>query len=159
MIVRCKFDRGQRLYEEYGPNHWDTLFRFGYFYESKLGGLSVGREFLVMGVFVGFDGLSYLVDNDGYADMYSAILFDVVDNKIPSCWFSDAKVIHNDDTLYHEFTLGYQEFVFDENHWPLLVERDRTAYAIYHKRLKETREALGLFDEPDDPFPPSTWLP
>lgn len=159
MIVRCKHKSRKALHDYYGVEYRDALFRLDISPISDWSSLELDKEYLVMGVFNGSDGLDFLIDFDDFPIAYSALHFEIIDNQIPSTWMFKAHVDPVDGQFEVKSRLGYREFALEEDHYVRLVERNRPDVEIYLQRLRETKEALGLVSDTDDEYPPSTWLP
>ncbi len=142
MKVKCIYNTGEALRPyEYKPLEKEVFGRFGASANTEFG-LTIGEEFLVMGMILGKDCLTYLINDGSLIGCYPYALFEVIDNKLPNSWFF--KSFKNTDEMYpyQESVWGYYELVFDVNHYEKLVEMDEEASRIYFKR-KMDLEALG----------------
>lgn len=125
-----------RIYENKSLSK-DELGRFGATALTKYGGLTIGKEYLVMGMLLGEGCLDYLIDHGGYVSAYPYPLFETVDNKIPSSWFFKSLKNTDENYPYQEAIWGYYELVFDDNHYEKLVDADEEAKQIYFRRKIE----------------------
>jgi hypothetical protein len=143
MKIRCINNTGEalRAYENKSLSK-DELGRFGATGHTQFG-LTIGDEFLVMGMLLGEGTLSYLINDGRLIGSYPYPLFEVVDNKTPSNWFF--KSLKNTDKKYPylEAVWGYYELVFDDNHYEQLVDFEEEAHRIYFKRKIELEKELG----------------
>lgn len=103
----------------------------------KLDLLEIGKEYLVMGMFISEGQLNYLIDDRGIVVAYPIQLFDVVKSEIPAGWCFRAYTRNDEIYPYRECVWGYNELCFDDEHYGLLVERDKDALALYFKLKAE----------------------
>lgn len=142
MKIRCINNTGEalRAYEN-KPLDKDELGRFGATGYTEFG-LTVGDEYLVMGMLLGEGCLDYLIDHVGYVSAYPYPLFEVVDNKLPSSWFFKSLKNTDENYPYRETVWGYYELVFDDDHYGQLVEFEEEAHRTYFRRKIELEKEL-----------------
>jgi hypothetical protein len=147
MKIRCIYNTGEdiRPYENRVLNK-NELGRFGATGYTQFG-LTIGKEYLVMGMLLGEGSLDYLIDDGGYVSAYPYPLFEVIDNKLPSNWFF--RSLKNTDEFYpyQEAIWGYYELVFDDTHYEKLVDADETAMRTYFKRKIELEKKIMEVEE------------
>lgn len=136
MKVRCKYNTGQdlRRYENKLLKE-EELGRFGTTANSIYGEITVGREYLVMGMIMFESYLSYLVDDDGLISACPCQLFEVVDDKVDPKWHF--RLIEKEEDIYPyiQAIWGYYELCFDRNSYEkLIVEKAEDVYQTYFKR-------------------------
>ena len=121
MKIRCIHNTGQalRAYESKKLSK-DELGRFGATGHTEFG-LTIDKEYLVMGMLMGKGVLDFLID-DGNISSYPYPLFEVVDSNLPSNWFFKSYKNTDENYPYQEAVWGYYELVFDENHYENLIE-------------------------------------
>ena len=137
MKIRCVYNTGEvlRNYETKSLKE-DELSKFG-FTENTQFGLTINKEYIVVGMFLSEGTLNYLIDESDHVSAYSCLLFQVVENKIPSTWFFRSLKINDINYPYLEAIWGYYELVFDDNHYEKLVYNDEGAMITYFNRKKE----------------------
>jgi len=137
MKVRCVYNSGDELLK-YNKNQkkYNELGRFGSTKYTEFG-ITLNKEYIVMGMILGKSALEYLIDDDGIISSYPYPLFEVIDNKIPSNWFFKSYNYFDKKYPYIEAIWGYYELVFDDNHYSSLIEGNRAAERIYFKRKIE----------------------
>ena len=145
MKIRCIYNTGEaiRVYENKSLSK-DELGRFGATALTKYGGLTIGNEYLVMGMLLGEGCLDYLIDHDGYIAAYPYPLFEIIDNKLPLSWFFKSLKNTDENYPYQEAIWGYHELVFVDNHYEKLVDVDEEACRIYFRRKMELEKELKL---------------
>ena len=134
MKVRCIYNNGEalRAYDNKSLSK-DELGRFGATGLTEFG-LTVGDEFLVMGMLLGKGTLSYLINDGRVIDSYPYPLFEVIDNKLPSNWFFRSIKNTDENYPYQEAIWGYYELVFDYNHYERLLDFEEEAHHTYFKQ-------------------------
>ena len=142
MKVRCIFNTGEdlRSYEKKSLNK-EELGRFGATAYTEYG-LTIGKEYIVMGIILGEGTLYYLIDDSGYASVYPYPLFEIVDNKLPQNWFYKALNNIDENYPYQEAIWGYYELCCDKNHFEQLIEREEDAQRIYFRRKIELEKEI-----------------
>lgn len=143
MKVRCIYNTGEdiRGYENKPLIKKEELGRFGSTGHTEFG-LTVGKEYIVMGMIFGEGSLDYLIDDGGYASTYPYPLFEVIDNKLPSGWFFKSLKNTDENYPYQEAVWGYYELIFDTDHYEKLVDIDEEAQRIYFRRKIELEKEL-----------------
>jgi hypothetical protein len=143
MKVRCIHNTGEalRAYESKELSK-DELGRFGATGHTEFG-LTIGKEYIVMGMLMGEGALDYLVDDGGNISAYPYPLFEVVDSKLPSNWFFRSYKNTDENYPYQETVWGYHELVFDDSHYEKLVEGEEEAERIYFRRKIELEKELA----------------
>jgi hypothetical protein len=143
MKIRCIYNTGEalRVYEN-RPLNKDELGRFGATGYTEFG-LTIGKEYIVMGMILGEGTLVYLIDDGGYVSAYPYPLFEVVDQKLPASWYF--KTLNNSDANYpyQEAVWGYYELVFDDTHYEKLVDFEEEAVQVYFRRKIELEKELA----------------
>lgn len=143
MKVRCIYNTGEalRVYEN-KPLSKDELGRFGATGHAEFG-LTIDKEYIVMGMILGEGTLDYLIDDGGYVFAYPYPLFEVIDNKLPSSWFFRSLRNTDENYPYQEAIWGYYELVFEDTHYEKLVEVDEEAMRTYFLRKIEFEKELS----------------
>lgn len=142
MRVRCINNTGKSIRQyEYKSLKKGELGRFETTEYSQFG-LDIGKEFLVMGMLFGEGSLNYLIDDGGYISACPYPLFEVINNKIPFCWYFRALQNTDQSYPYREAIWGYYELVFDDMHYVQLADVEESAYQIYFKRKIELEQEL-----------------
>lgn len=142
MKVRCICNIGKalRAYESNKLNK-NEFGRFGTT-EYTIFGLSLNKEYLVMGMLLGEGVLDYLIDDRGYVSAYPYPLFEVTDHRLPLSWFFKSFKHTDIHYPYIEALWGYNELVFDDSHYEKLVDCDENALRIYFRRKIELEKSL-----------------
>lgn len=95
--------------------------------------LEQGKQYYVMGIIFGTDGLSFLIDSGGFIEDCPYQLFKIDDNIIPPFW----KIGLFNHSKYYQGIIsicGYEELIEDEKHYLDLFEHNKNAILIYFKR-------------------------
>lgn len=142
MKIRCIHNTGKalRAYES-APLRADKLGRFGATGQTEFG-LTIDKEYMVMGMILGEGTLDYIIDDGGYVSACPYPLFEVVSNKLPSSWFFKAFKNTDSNYPYQEAIWGYYELISDNTHYEKLVEVDEEAMRIYFRRKIELEKEL-----------------
>jgi hypothetical protein len=145
MKVRCLYDKGEALRPyEYKSLSKDMMGRFGATGYSEYGGLTIGQEYLVMGIIIFETSQAYLIDDNGFISACPCQLFEIIDDKINSSnWHF--RLINKDEDIYPfvQAVLGYYELCFDKKSYEnLIVEKDVEAQRIYFRRKIELEKEL-----------------
>lgn len=145
MKVRCLYDKGEALRPyEYEPLSIDMLGRFGATGHSEYGGLTIGKEYLVMGLITFQTYQSYLIDDNGFISACPCQLFEVVDNKVNSNWHFRLIEKHEDIYPFVQAILGYPELCSDKKAYEnLIVEMEQDTQRIYFRRKIELEKELA----------------
>lgn len=145
MKVRCLYNKGEALRPyEYEPLSKDMMGRFGVTGHSEYGGLTIDREYLVMGLIIFQTYQAYLIDDNGLIGAYPCQLFEVVDSKVNSNWHF--RSIENDEDIYPfvQAILGYPELCSDIKAYEnLIVEMEDDTQRIYFRRKIELERDLN----------------
>jgi hypothetical protein len=143
MKIRCIYNTGEALRPyEYEPiQQKELLGRFGATGLTEFG-LTLGEEFLVVGMILGKGTLSYLINDGRIIGCYPYALFEVIDNELPKSWFFKALKNTDENYPYQEAIWGYYELCFDTNHYEQLVDFDEGAHRIYFRRKIELEKEL-----------------
>lgn len=143
MKILCLKNTGEALKDyEYKEISKKELGRFGATSETQFG-LTIGKEYLVMGMILGENSLHYLIDDTVHISAYPYPLFEVIDHNLPSKWFFKTLNSADRNYPYQEAFWGYQELVFEQDHYKKLVENDEEAIQTYFKRKIELEEELN----------------
>ncbi|MEM9685430.1 MAG: hypothetical protein AAF934_00730, partial [Bacteroidota bacterium] len=122
MKVRCVHNTGEalRAYEskELSKNE---LGKFGATCHTDFG-VTIGKEYVVMGMLMGEGVLDYLIDDGGNISAYPYPLFEVIDSNLSPNWFFKSYKNTDKSYPYQEAVWGYHELVFDDAHYEKLVE-------------------------------------
>jgi hypothetical protein len=110
---------------------------------TEYGELEIGREYLVMGMILFNNYLSYLIDDNGLIAACPYQLFEVIDYKLYGNWYFRAFTNDDDVFPYQEAIWGYYELCFDDNHFEQLIEKKECAQRIYFKRKIEIEKQLS----------------
>jgi hypothetical protein len=143
MKIKCINNTGEALrpYENKDLKKKE-LGRFGATGYTEYG-LVIGKEYLVMGMILGEGVLDYLIDEGGDISAYPYPLFEVIENEVSPNWFFKSFKRNDDIYPYQEAVWGYNELVFDDDHYEKLVEGDEEAERIYFRRKIELENNLG----------------
>ena len=125
MTVECIANRGSHLI---GSN-----FRpFGYFDQSELNQLEIGKEYDVQGMVLHGITLSVLVDDGERAYAIPIQFFEIVDQSIPAHWECRAIDFRkSEDNNEIRVIWGYSDFVNDIEHLYGLIEGDSNDHEKY----------------------------
>jgi hypothetical protein len=145
MIVKCIGNTGQflRLFEYSNITNPAILGRFGAIGLSQFG-VQIGVTYRVMGIFIAQEYQGYLVDDGGYVQSAPCLLFEILDNTIPSDWKFSVFDLKNPHYPLLQAVFGYEELVSD----PLAIEKligdmEETACRIYfRKKLAYEKEEI-----------------
>jgi len=145
MKVRCLYDNGEALRPyEYEPLRKDMIGRFGATGYSEYGVLTIGKEYLVMGVIIFQTYQAYLIDDNGLISACPCQLFEVVDNKVNPNWHF--RLIEKDEDIYPfvQSIFGYPELCSDKKAYEnLIVEMEEDTQRIYFRRKIELEKELS----------------
>ena len=139
MKVRCISNSGEALRAfEYSVLEKNILGRFGATWYTSYGGITIGAEYLVMGIIVFENYQAYLIDDNGFISAPPCQLFEVIDSKISSNWHY--RLISKDEEMYPyvQSIFGYSEFCADKKAYKnLIVEKEESYQRIYYNRKIE----------------------
>ena len=145
MKVRCIYNTGEvlRAYEN-KPLNKDEFGRFGVSGNSEFNEITIGTEYLVMGLIIFETYQAYLIDDNGFISACPCQLFEVVDSKVNSNWHF--RLIEKDEDIYPfvQVVCGYYELCFDKKAYEnLIVEKDEESQRIYFRRKIELEKELA----------------
>lgn len=144
MRVRCVSNTGEALRKyEYRVFEKEMIGRFGVTAYSGYDELSIGKEYLVMGVIIFETYQAYLIDDSGVVFTCPCQLFEVVDDRINSNWH--LRLIEKNEDIYPfvQAIFGYSELCSDKKSYQnLIVEGDIHTEQIYFNRKKEFEKEL-----------------
>lgn len=131
MKVICKANSGTALSER--------ALASGNTRESRFNPLKIGQTYLVYGIHMYNNWLSYLVipDEAMPPNWYPAELFEVVEPQLPFEWYFRFYGYIESGVCA---VWGYKELVLDANHHDGLLELDGKALKTFLKRKKEMEE-------------------
>jgi hypothetical protein len=133
MIVRCLANQRESLPEEYlGPDYNPP---------SPLP-LTIGKDYVVFGVTGWHGGIWYYVADDYQLDWpiwYPAVLFKVVDGRIPSDWRFAQQGEGANSAVY----LTFPEWADDWYFYDRLTDGNRKEVHIYREYRKRLEQGLG----------------
>ena len=142
MKVRCIYNTGRDLRPYESKILRDKEFgRFGASVYSNFG-LTIDKEYLVMGMILGNGILHYLIDDNGTIHAYPYLLFKIVDNNFHLSWYF--RTFSLTDKIYpnREAVWGYYELVFDDLHYEKLIDMEEKAMRIYFRRKIELEKKI-----------------
>lgn len=146
MKVRCINNTGEALRpHEYKSLEKDMLGRFGATGYTTYGdgGLTIGKEYLVMGVIVFETYQGYLIDYGGLPSVDPCQLFEIVDDTVNENWHF--RLVDKDEDIYPfvQSILGYPELCSDKKAYEnLIVEMEEEYQRIYFRRKIELEKKL-----------------
>src|SRR5690606_8361747 len=100
-----------------------------------------GKEYIIMGIMIMKESncIYYLVDEYDLPDWIPYVLFDISHNELLPNWF--VSILNKKESTGNIFYLsGFSELCNDEDYHDALVEREKWALDIYHKRKYEAQE-------------------
>ena len=146
MKVKCIYNTGKalRIYETKSLKQLE-FGKFGSSEYTEYNGISVGKQYLVMGMIMFESSISYLIDDNGLIFVYPCQLFEVLENKFPSDWYF--RLIEKDEEIYPyiQAICGYYELCFDKiSYQNIIIDKDEGYYALYFKRKAEFEIKLAI---------------
>ena len=99
--------------------------------------LTFGKVYVVYSMYLTDEGIvKYLIISDGGRNYwYPPELFDITDNRLPSCW---QYAFWGDDERIPILAMwGYEEIVNRKDHYDDLIERKSSALSIFYARRRE----------------------
>jgi hypothetical protein len=139
MKVRCISNTGEALRDfEYKVLEKNRLGRFGATGYTTYGGITIGAEYIVMGLITFESFQAYLIDDNGFISVAPCQLFEVLDNRIHSNWHF--RLIDNNEDIYPyiQSIFGYPELCMDKEAYEnLIIEMDEEYRKIYFRRKIE----------------------
>lgn len=143
MKVLCISNTGSYLrkyeYEKVVDEHFG---RFGSSAYSKYD-LTIGRQYLVMGILTFKTYQAYLVDDDGMISVCPCQLFEIIDSYLNPNW--GFRLIDNDESIYPflQSILGYFELYSERDMYEkLIIEGNDQAERIYYQRKLEFQSQI-----------------
>ena len=145
MKIKCIGNRHQSLNDyEYKSLDRGEFGRFGISSEGEYS-ITVGKEYLVMGM-IQFDSyLSYLIDDSGLILTVPCYLFAIIDPKI--CTNCSFRLIDKQEEIYPfvQAIWGYADLCFNKQAYvDLIVEMTENAQRIYFRRKIELYERCEI---------------
>lgn len=145
MKIRCLYDKGEDLRPyEYKPLSKGMMGRFGATGYSEYGGVTIGHEYLVMGLIIFQTYQAYLIDDNGLISACPCQLFEITDGKVSSNWHF--RLIEQDEDSYPfvQAIVGYPELCSDKKAYEkLIVDMDEDAQRMYFRRKIELEKELN----------------
>lgn len=147
MKVKCLYNTGESLRQyEYKSLEKHILGRFGTteYTAFEDGGLTIGEEYLVMGIIIFETYQGYLIDYGGLPTVKPCQLFEIIDNTINPKWHF--RLIDKDEDIYPfvQSIFGYPELCFDKRAYEnLIVEMEEEAQQIYFRRKIELEKKIS----------------
>jgi hypothetical protein len=139
MIVKCIYKTGDALRKfEYKSLDYSILGRFGSTGFSEYNELSIGKEYIVLGIIIFETYQGYLLDDNGLIFVSPCQLFEIIDDKLNSNWHY--RLIENTEDIYPyiQAMFGYYELCFDKKSYEkLIIENDVETQKNYYKRKVE----------------------
>ena len=139
MKVRCINNTGISL----RPYEYEPIINkdfFGIFGVSEMGeyDIEIGKEYLVMGLFIFQTYQAYLLDSNGLIATYPCQLFEITESIVNSNWHFRLTERSEDIYPFVQAIFGYPELCSDRQAYEnLLVEMEDDAQQIYFKRKIE----------------------
>lgn len=145
MKVLCKYNSAKDLNSYENKSLANGEFgRFGVSQSAEYNELEIGKEYLVMGIFVFETYQAYLVDGNGLISVCPCQLFETIDDGIPLNWKFRTIGIDEDIYPFVQAVMGYPELCLNRNAYEdLIVEREVEAEQIYFKRKIELENSLA----------------
>jgi len=104
-------------------------------------GLTIGREYLVMGIAIGKEIITpeYLVDDENRDPTWQPyMLFDIIDPTLPPNWL--IKIYDNQYQGDLRSLMGFQELITNDDYHYALIDGQQWALDIYFKRKAEVEK-------------------
>ncbi|MAN26627.1 MULTISPECIES: hypothetical protein [Mesonia] len=140
MKVRCINNEGAflRNFEYDSMKNEGVSGRFGATGYTTYEELTLGAEYLVMGVIIFKTHQGYLVDDGGFISVCPCQLFEVIDDKVNTFWHF--RLIDNEEDIYPfiQAIFGYPELCADKMAYEnLIVNKEEVTERIYFRRKIE----------------------
>lgn len=136
--IKCLYKSGLDLrHYENQPLLNEEFGRFGASGNSVYGEITVGNEYLVMGIVIFETYQGYLID-EGLISVCPCQLFEVIDEKLNANWH--VRTIGKDEDIYPyiQMVMGYPEFCSDTRTYEnLIIEKEENAQRTYFRRKVE----------------------
>lgn len=144
MKVRCVFNTGEALrpYESKRLAK-EKLGRFGSTGNTEYGEITVGDEYIVMGMIAFETYIGYLIDDHSSISVCPCHLFEIIDDKIVDKWHF--RLIEKEEDIYPfiQGIWGYYELCADKKSYEkLIIEKDNDSMLIYFKRKIEIEKCI-----------------
>ena len=139
MRVKCLYNSGKALRDfEYNFLENEVLGRFGATGFSQYNELTIGKEYLVMGIIIFKTYQSFLVDDNSLVSACPCQLFEVIDGKVAKNWHFRQVEKGEDIYPFIQTIIGYPELVSDKRSYEkLIVEKDEESIIVYFNRKEE----------------------
>ena len=114
------------------------LGRFGATNHTEYGEITVGREYLFMGIIIFNSYQAYLLDDNGLISACPCQLFKITDSQLNPEWFF--RSVETDEEIYPyiQALIGYKDFCKDKNSYEeLIIEKNSYASRKYLKQKIE----------------------
>ena len=144
MKIRCIHNTGEalRIYEN-KPLAKNKLGKFGATGYTEFG-LTIDKEYLVMGIIIFETYQAYLIDDNGFISVYPCQLFEIMDHKLTQNWYFRRVNMNEDIYPFIQAIFGYYELCFDKKAYTnLIVEKEEYSERIYFKRKIELEATLS----------------
>lgn len=109
--------------------------------------LEVGKIYAVYGISIWMDGLNYLLDiplagtGKTYPKWLNVEYFEIVDSSLPNNMHF--RYFGESDKRGVNALWGYEELIFDYDHYAGLIEVDKSALSIFAKRKQEIDQQMS----------------
>lgn len=147
MKIRCINNTGEALRRyEYVSLGKDELGRFGTTGYTTYGdgGLTIGEEYLVMGIIIFETYQGYLIDYGGLPSVIPCLLFELIDDRVNSNWHFRIMEKKEDIYPFVQAIFGYPELCSDMKAYEnLIIEMEEEYQQIYFRRKIEFEKELG----------------
>ncbi len=139
MKVRCINNTGLslRTYEFEQISDEKVIGRFGVSELTEFG-ITLGKEYLVMGLIIFKTHQAYLIDENGLISTFPCQLFEIIDKRINPNWYF--RLIENNEEIYPfvQAIFGYAELCNEKQaYMNLIVEMKDDAKQNYFNRKLE----------------------
>lgn len=142
MKVKCIGNKYENLKDyEYKFLNKDEFGRFGISNKGEYP-LTIGKEYLVMGMFLFQNHLAYLIDCSGLIFTAPCYLFEIVDSRITFLWHF--RTVDKKENIYPfvQAIWGYKELCENKQSYEfLIVEQDIEVTQIYYRKKAELATA------------------
>lgn len=139
MKAKCIANTGAFLREfETSPLDKDQFGRFGASFYTEYGEVTIGEEYVIMGIISYESHVGFLFDDNGWIGTAPCQLFEITDPTIPADW--QFRLIGKDERIYPfiQSFVGYKELCEDKaSYGKLRVDFDKDTSLIYFQRKVE----------------------
>ncbi len=144
MKIKCLYNKGEdlRAYENKSNLKKGELGRFGVTEYTQFG-LTISKEYLVMGIIIFKTHQAYLIDDDGFISTFPCQLFEIIQDGLVNNWHF--RLINKEEVIYPfvQAVFGYPELCYDKKAYEnLIVEKTEEAERTYFKRKMELENSL-----------------